>query len=86
MIVLRPLRGLVIIDEIQRRPELFPALRVLADRPRTPAPGSDPRTHRAQFALDALDIVHAGSDSFPLAERVRALALRRIIDDLKPLR
>jgi predicted AAA+ superfamily ATPase len=37
MIVLRPLRGLVIIDEIQRRPELFPALRVLADRPRTPA-------------------------------------------------
>lgn len=25
-------RGLVVIDEIQRRPELFPALRVLADR------------------------------------------------------
>ncbi len=34
---LRPLRGLVVIDEIQRRPELFPLLRVLADRPRTPA-------------------------------------------------
>lgn len=31
------LRGLVIIDEIQRRPELFPALRVLADRARRPA-------------------------------------------------
>ena len=31
------LRGLVIIDEIQRRPDLFPALRVLADRPRRPA-------------------------------------------------
>jgi len=31
------LRGLVIIDEIQRRPDLFPALRVLADRPRCPA-------------------------------------------------
>ncbi len=29
---LRPLRGLVVIDEIQRRPELFPLLRVLADR------------------------------------------------------
>lgn len=29
---LRPLRGLVVIDEIQRRPELFPLLRVLVDR------------------------------------------------------
>ena len=32
---LAPLRGLVIIDEIQRRPDLFPTLRVLADRPRS---------------------------------------------------
>jgi predicted AAA+ superfamily ATPase len=32
---LRAMRGLVILDEIQRRPELFPVLRVLADeRPR----------------------------------------------------
>jgi predicted AAA+ superfamily ATPase len=31
------LRGLVVIDEVQRRPELFPILRVLADRPRRPA-------------------------------------------------
>jgi len=31
------LRGLVVLDEIQRRPELFPVLRVLADRPRRPA-------------------------------------------------
>lgn len=29
---LRPLKGLVVIDEIQRRPELFPLLRVLSDR------------------------------------------------------
>jgi uncharacterized protein len=29
---LRPLKGLVVIDEIQRTPELFPLLRVLADR------------------------------------------------------
>src|SRR5438045_2599687 len=27
-LALRPLRGLVVIDEIQRRPELFPILRV----------------------------------------------------------
>lgn len=29
---LRPLKGLIVIDEIQRRPDLFPLLRVLADR------------------------------------------------------
>jgi hypothetical protein len=29
--------GLVVLDEIQLRPELFPVLRVLADRPRRPA-------------------------------------------------
>ena len=37
MTALQPLRGLVIIDEIQRQPEIFPVLRVLADRPRAPA-------------------------------------------------
>ena len=31
------LRGLGVIDEVQRRPELFPILRVLIDRPRSPA-------------------------------------------------
>lgn len=35
--VLRPLRGLVVLDEIQTRPDLFPLLRVLADRSDTPA-------------------------------------------------
>ncbi len=37
MLGLADLRGLVIIDEIQRAPEIFATLRVLADRPRTPA-------------------------------------------------
>ncbi len=37
MMALEPLRGLVVLDEIQHRPNLFPALRVLADRPGTPA-------------------------------------------------
>lgn len=32
MTALRPLKGLVVIDEVQRRPDLFPILRVLADR------------------------------------------------------
>ena len=37
MTALRPLKGLVVIDEIQRRPDLFPVLRVLADRRNVPA-------------------------------------------------
>lgn len=34
---LRPLHGLVVLDEIHRLPGIFPLLRVLADRPRLPA-------------------------------------------------
>ena len=37
MTALRELTGLVVIDEIQRRPDLFPLLRVLADRRPLPA-------------------------------------------------
>lgn len=37
MTALAPLRGLVVIDEVQRRPDLFPVLRVLADRRDLPA-------------------------------------------------
>lgn len=36
-LALRPLKGLVILDEVQQRPDLFPLLRVLADRPGLPA-------------------------------------------------
>jgi predicted AAA+ superfamily ATPase len=38
---LEPLKGLIVLDEIQRRQDLFPALRVLADR----------RPHRAKFLI-----------------------------------
>jgi predicted AAA+ superfamily ATPase len=37
MTALGPLEGLVVIDEVQRRPDLFPVLRVLADRDPLPA-------------------------------------------------
>lgn len=37
LLVLDELRGLVVIDEVQRRPDLFPILRVLADRRPRPA-------------------------------------------------
>jgi hypothetical protein len=37
MLVLEPLRGLAVIDEVQRAPELFKVLRVLMDRAPPPA-------------------------------------------------
>ena len=37
MTALSPLRGLVVIDEVQRRPDLFPVLRVAVDRKGCPA-------------------------------------------------
>ena len=37
MMVLAPLRGLVVLDEVQRRPEIFECLRVLMDRADQPA-------------------------------------------------
>lgn len=63
---LQDLRGLVVIDEIQRMPALFPILRVLADRPRTPA----------RFLLlgsASLDLVRGVSET--LAGRVSHVAL-----------
>lgn len=36
-LALQDLEGLVILDEVQRRPDLFPVLRVLVDRPGQPA-------------------------------------------------
>lgn len=64
MTALRNLTGLVVIDEIQRRPDLFPILRVLSDR--TPPP--------SQFLIlgsASPDLLHASSES--LAGRVETI-------------
>ena len=55
------LTGLVVIDEIQRRPDLFPLLRVLADRPDQPA-------RFLMLGSASLDLVKGVSES--LAGRV----------------
>ncbi len=63
---LHPLKGLVVIDEIQRRPELFPLLRVLADRRPLPA----------RFLIlgsAAPDLLRQSSES--LAGRLETIAL-----------
>ena len=60
-LVLGELRGLVVIDEVQRRPDLFPILRVLADR----------RPRRARFLVlgsASPDLLRQSSES--LAGRV----------------
>ena len=66
MTALQPLRGLVIIDEIQRRPELLPILRVLSDR--TPQP--------AQFLIlgsASLELIRRSSES--LAGRLELVVM-----------
>jgi hypothetical protein len=35
--------------------------------------------------LERLDVVHGGPHTFPLAPRIRAVAFRRLLDDLAPL-
>jgi hypothetical protein len=55
-LALESLSGLVVIDEIQRRPDLFPVLRVLVDRP-----GS-----KARFLIlgsASRELIHQGSES-----------------------
>jgi hypothetical protein len=37
------------------------------------------------LGLERLDVIHAGEHTFPLADQVRAVALRRILEDIEPL-
>jgi hypothetical protein len=55
---------------------------------RTDSPRMSPslRSALTDLNLDRLDVVHAGEHTFPLAEKVRALALSRLYQDLEPLR
>src|SRR6202158_3894269 len=61
---LRPLKKLVVIDEVQRRPELFPLLRVLADRRPLPA-------HFLILGSASPDLLRQSSES--LAGRLRTV-------------
>ena len=66
MIALRQLEGLVVIDEVQRRPDIFPVLRVLADR----------KPLRARFLIlgSALrDLLRQSSES--LAGRIETIIM-----------
>lgn len=55
-LALEGLSGLVIIDEIQRRPDLFPVLRVLADRPAS-------KTRFLILGSASRDLIRQGAES-----------------------
>ena len=65
-LALRPLKKLVVIDEIQRRPDLFPLLRVLADRRPLPA-------HFLILGSASPDLLQQSSES--LAGRIETVPL-----------
>ena len=76
LLALSPLRGLVVIDEVQRRPDLFPSLRVLADRPRRPARflvlgGASPDLLRQSAETLAGRVAHYELPGFTLPEVTR---------------
>jgi predicted AAA+ superfamily ATPase len=54
---------------------------------RTSSPGTTRSMHAAldDLALDRLDVIHAADATFPLAERIRAVALRRVWHDIERL-
>lgn len=54
---------------------------------RTTAPTVTRSMHTAMetLRLDRLDVIHAGEETFPLGANLRALALKRIFQDLEPL-
>lgn len=66
MTALARLRGLVVIDEVQRRPDLFPILRVLADRRPLPA-------RFLVLGSASPDLLRQASES--LAGRIETIAL-----------
>lgn len=73
MTALQDLKKLVVIDEIQRRPELFPVLRVLADRKPLPARflilgSASPDLMRQSSESLAGRIAHVRMGGFSLAE------------------
>ncbi len=76
MTALRPLRGLVVVDEVQRRPDLYPVLRVLADR-------SDSSAHFLILGSASGDLLRQTSES--LAGRMEQVTLGGFsLDELGP--
>ena len=78
-LLLESLEGLVIIDEIQRRPELFPYIRVLVDK--------NPNIRLLILGSASQDLIHQSSET--LAGRIQYIELTpfniREVEDIKKL-
>ena len=74
MLALEELHGLVVIDEVQRRPELFPVLRVLVDK--------QPKTKYLILGSASRDLLAQSSES--LAGRISYMELGGFSLDILP--
>jgi uncharacterized protein len=54
----------------------------------TDAPGitKSMRIALEDLRLDQLDVIHVGANTYPLSEKIRAVALKRLTADLAPAR
>jgi hypothetical protein len=54
----------------------------------TSAPAVTPSMRAAlvDLKLDRLDVVHAGKLTFPLGQKIRAVALARLLEDVAPIK
>ena len=43
------------------------------------------RNALADLKLSHLDVIHSGENTFPLGEKIRAVAFQNLLDDIKPL-
>jgi len=82
-LVLDGLRGLVILDEVQRRSYLFPLLLVCANRPGTPARILVLCSASQDLAILQLYVVYPGEYEFALDESLTAMPLPRLVDAVR---
>lgn len=54
---------------------------------RTTAPAVTPsmRAALADLRLSRLDVIHAGTTTFPLGAKIRAVTAHRLLEDIEPL-
>jgi uncharacterized protein len=50
-----------------------------------PAVTKSLRIAMQDLALERLDVIHAGEQTFPLARGIRAVAAKRLLEDVDPL-
>ena len=75
MLTLEPLKGLIILDEVQRRPEIFPVLRVIMDK--------DPTKRFLLLGSASRDLISQTSES--LAGRISFVELGGfILQEIEP--